>query len=216
MRRWFSMALTIIGAAWLLCAFVPEALAFPYYQQIGSTKLYAESPISPAAAAVLARSDRLLNTSPIARAGGTQRIFLTNGGWRWHVLAPGEANALAITRPLTESIVINRGDLASDSISTAVGRRSLSGIIAHERTHGLIRAHFGLSADWRYPAWLREGYCDYVAGGGTLSDAQAAALKAQGRTMRALPYYDGRKRVEAILARNGGSVDRLFAQAVNR
>ncbi len=215
MRRWISMALTTLGAAWVFCAWVPEALAFPHYRQIGQTRVYAESPIPVAAAAmVLARSERLVRASPIAGRSGSQRIFLTNGGWRWHLLAPGEPRGVAISRPFAETIVINRGDVAGDSIKAGVGQRSLSGVIAHERTHGLIRAHFGALADWRYPAWLREGYCDLVAGGGTLSDADAAALKAQGRTMRALDYYNGRKRVEAILARNGCSVDRLFADAV--
>ena len=78
-------------------------------------------------------------------------------------------------------------------------------------THGLIRARFGITSDWRYPAWLREGYCDYVAGGGSLTDAEAARLLSTHHDHPALVYWQGRKRIEAELARNGASVDALFA-----
>ena len=214
MRRRLSAVVGFLGAAWLFCAFAPEALAFPHHLQVGDTQLYSETPIpEDAARDVLARSDRLLKASPIAGPGYGRRVFLTNGGWRWLLLAPGSRQAIAITRPFAETIVFNSSDIASDRAMTVAGSRSLAGVIAHERTHGLIRAHFGPLADWRYPVWVREGYCDVVAGGGTLSDAQAAALKAEGKTTTPLFYYDARKRVEAALKRNGGSVDRLFAEA---
>lgn len=217
MRKWLSMAVTFVCVAWVFCTVVPEALAFPHHLQVGDTQLYSETPIPEVAARnILARSDRLLRASPIAGPGYGRRIFLTDGGWRWRLLAPGSQTTIAISRPFIETIVFNRSDIANDSVMTRAntsGRRSLSGVIAHERTHGLIRAHFGPLADWRYPIWLREGYCDLVAGGGTLSDAEAAALKARGEAAPALVYYDGRKRVEAVLKRNGGSVERLFAEA---
>lgn len=217
MRKWMSRAVTFLSLAWVFCTVVPEALAFPHHLQIGDTRLYSETLIPEAAArTVLARSDQLLRASQIAGPGDGRRIFLTDGGWRWLLLAPETQTGIAISRPVVETIIINRSDVVNDDVVAGVGnsgRRSLSGVITHERTHGLIRAHFGLFADWRYPVWLREGYCDLVAGGGTLSDSQAAALKARGQSPRALVYYDGRKRAEARLERNGGSVDRLFAEA---
>jgi hypothetical protein len=78
-------------------------------------------------------------------------------------------------------------------------------------THGAIRRHFGVLADARYPQWLREGYCDFVAGGGTLSDAEAITLSKANPRDPALAYWRGRQRVAAELSRNGGSVERLFA-----
>jgi len=77
-------------------------------------------------------------------------------------------------------------------------------------THTAIRKHFGLFADRRYPTWLREGYCDYVAGGGSLTDAEAAALIKFDPRHAALVYWRGRKRVETELNQLGGSVDALF------
>lgn len=88
--------------------------------------------------------------------------------------------------------------------------RTLSGVIAHEKTHILIRDRYGFAASVYWPRWLIEGYCDHVAGESTLSDRQAARLVAAGRAPRALFYHQARKRVVAALAANGGSVEALF------
>ena len=212
------LALAVLSGAaalaFVLCLHFPEALAFPYHRKIGDTVVYSDTPIFAGMETVLARSDKLLQASPIFGPRYGRRIFLTDGGWRWRVLAFQTPGAFAQTRALSETIVVNRSDVARDEVRNGrpvAGERSLSGVIAHERTHGLIRARFGLLADALYPAWLREGYCDVVAGGGSLSDEEAARLKQSGASAPALLYYDGRKRVEAILRENGGSVDRLFA-----
>lgn len=207
-----GLAACVVGLA--LCLFAPQVLAFPFVRQIGDTRVYAERPISPAIGDVLARSDRLLKVSAIYGPRYGRRIFLTDGGWRWYLLSFQSLGAFAQTRALSEAIVVNRSDVARDVVengASIAGRRTLSGVIAHEQTHGLIRARYGFLADGRYPAWLREGYCDVVAGGGSLSDAEAASLKHQGQSVPALVYYDGRMRVEAALRSDGQSIDKLFA-----
>jgi hypothetical protein len=214
-RRIVSIALTAALAALGVAIFIPGLLVFPYHQRVGDTDVYSESPIPTAMAEVLRRAERRLSTSPIAGEGHGGPVFLTDGGWRWHVLALTSSGAFAITRPLSEAVVVNRSEAERDVVRNgrAVGgERSLSGVIAHERTHSLIRAHFGLLADWRYPAELREGYCDFVAGGGSLSDQAARALQQSGEQHPALIYYLGRKRVELLLPHVGGSVDRLFQE----
>jgi hypothetical protein len=108
--------------------------------------------------------------------------------------------------------VINRTDAEHDRVETgrAVGGvRTLSGVIAHESTHLLERVHFGQVKSLGFPAWKFEGYADYVAQEGSLSDADAAKLRREGRDHPALVYYDGRKRVEAAL-KGGETVDQLF------
>ena len=217
-RRWWRGA---IGPGILVLAmtpfFVPEALAFPYHRQVGETQVYSDTPIPDAISGVLARANGLLRTSVIYAPGAYgRRLFLTDGGWRWRLLSFRTLGAFAQTRWGSEPIVINRSDVARDEVTTGAsvaGRRSLSGVIAHERTHGLIWHHFGFQADLIYPAWLREGYCDYVAGGGSLSDTAAKQLIARGQWVPALLYYHGRQRVTAKLRANGGSVDALFASA---
>lgn len=220
MRRWhtlFNRALLLVGVVLGTVVLAPEVLAFPHRQIIGDTVVYSEHPLPATLPRLLARSDALLKKSAIYGPGYGRCIFLTDGGWRWRALALQSSGAFALSRGFGETILVNRSDAARDLVfngGAIAGRRSLSGVIAHERAHGLIRARYGVAADFVYPAWLREGYCDLVAGGGSLSDRDAALLKAQHRKVPALLYYDGRKRVEAALRANGGSVDALFAAAL--
>jgi hypothetical protein len=44
----------------------------------------------------------------------------------------------------------------------------LSGVIAHEITHLLIKKKFGYWRNLTMPAWKKEGYAEYIAGGSTL------------------------------------------------
>ena len=193
----------------------PRLLAFPYSTTIGQHRIYSEMPIVPRLGEVVHSADARMLQSPLGSARPLdQPIFLTNGGWRWRWLALANGDALAISRPVIEAIVVNRSDQAADLVDTGAplgGKRGLSGVLAHEMTHGAIRAHFAPFADWRYATELREGYCDHVAGGGTLTDAEAQALIASGTSNRALPYWRGRKKVEAVLGANGGNVDAMFA-----
>jgi hypothetical protein len=213
--RWLNGAvgLVVMYLASIICA--PQLLAFPYQAQVDATRVYAEVPINPVALrAVLARADARLATSPLYRAPVGTRIFLTDGGWRWRLLALNNSDALGLTRPVSDmvsdAVIIHQGDVASDQIATAYGARRLSGVIAHERTHIMVRRHVGLIGGVRLPTWISEGYADHIAGESTLNAAQAAALTARGDQGRALFYYNARRRVAAALAANGGDVDALL------
>ena len=213
-----STAVFVSAAAALYLAlsvlFMPQLLLFPHHRVVGGVELYSEAPISDEAAGVVQKSETFLRASALYLPNETFKpIFLTDGGWRWKLLSLSSGGAFAFTRPSAEAIVVNRSDFQSDRVwngSPIVGVRSLSGVIAHERAHTLIRRRFGFFADRIYPTWVREGYCDFVAGSSTLSDQQAAALRADNARPPALIYYDARQRVAATLVSNGGSVRDLF------
>jgi hypothetical protein len=214
LRRVMRRIAYVVVALLVVTRFTPAALAFPYVAQINGTTVRAEQPIDAAALArVVSHSDALVAASPLDTRESGGQVYLTNGGWRWHLLALNSAGAFGISFPVTETILINNADLARDRVTngaTIAGQRTLSAVLAHERTHGLIRKRYGLLADARYPAWLREGYCDSVARESTLSDAQAEALLAKDESVPALAYHQGRKRVERELATS--SVDALFTR----
>ncbi|WP_375383202.1 hypothetical protein [uncultured Sphingomonas sp.] len=209
----------ILAASVLLVGpmFVPEALAFPFHARVGGASVWSETTIPPAIVGVLARADALVRASPIDGPVTGRRIFLTDGGWRWQWLAIGVSGAMGLTRSFSEAVIVNRSDVSTDRVTNGPGAantRTLSGVIAHERTHGLIRARYGLVAERMMPMWLREGYPDYVARESSLSsESDVAALRRTDPTAPALAYHDARRRVAAALAANGGSVDRLFAEA---
>ena len=208
----------ILAAAVLIAGpvYVPEALAFPFHTQVRGATVWSEAPIPSAIDGVLARADTLVRASPIDGPVTGRRIFLTQDGWRWRWLAIGVEGAMGLTRPFSEAVIVNRSDVAEDRVSNGASpanTRTLSGVIAHERTHGLIRARYGVVAAQTMPFWVREGYPDYVARESSLADRDMAALRRSDPAAPALAYYDARRRVTAALAANGGSVDRLFADA---
>lgn len=214
--RWINMTVGVIGLllASVICA--PQLLAFPYQAQIGATRVYAEAPINVAAMhPVLARADALLAASPLYREPVGTRVFLTDGGWRWRLLALSSVDAPGFTRPgstiIADAVMINRHDIARDHVAGFDdGLRTLSGLIAHERTHILVQRHLGVRAALTTPAWVNEGYADHVAGESPITSAQAAILRAEGSASGRLFYFDARRRVEAVLAASGGDVDALL------
>lgn len=196
--------------------YAPQLLAFPYRTNTPIGTVWSESPISRDVLAVASETTMArMATTPLAGPHERRPIFLTDGGWRWQWLAPGNVSVYAISRPITKAVIVNRRNLAGEAAvgsATNDRKRTLGSLLAHEFTHGLIRRRYGLLASLQFPIWKVEGYCDHVAGESTLDEQDAAMLEAAGQSHPALVYYRGRQRVTAELARNGGSIDKLFAR----
>ncbi len=208
-----------IVAAALVAAFLPrffpQLLAFPYHAHAGDFEVWSEAPIDQSRLdGIVADATRRIAASPLYRVPERRKLFLTDGGWRWHWLGINLTGSFAFSPPLTNGEVFNRSSLTENAVwngRSIGGQRSLSGTIAHETCHEMERQHFGLLSDWSKPNWLREGYCDYVAQESSLSDVDYAALQARNASHPAMAYLEGRRRVAAELAANGGNVDALFA-----
>lgn len=215
-RRWLNRGLGVTLAMLGSVLYAPELMAFSYREQVGPTRIYSETPITEATRRAVASSRADLRRSDFNRTDLRRRVFLTTGGLRWRVLSLGAGSAFALTRPLGNAIVVNASAAADDRVRNGraiAGVRRLSGVLAHETTHLLIRERFGVLAAARMPIWLVEGYCDHVAGESSLTDLQAKALLRTHSDHPALIYHQGRERVERMLAANGGSDERLFADA---
>jgi hypothetical protein len=205
----FGLALALLGTV----QFVPEVLAWPHKATLDGTNIYSDRPIGSDIKQVMARSNTLLRASAIYSDSYGKRIFLTDGGWRWKLLSLQSLSAFGHTRPLSEAVIINDASIADNKVRNgrAIGGvRSLSAVIAHERTHGLIRGRFGILTSLTIPAWKREGYCDYVAGESSLTAQQVAALKQRGETHPAILYFEDRERVRLALEKEGKTVEQLF------
>ena len=203
----FALALLATATA------APQLLAWPYSAEIGRTLVYSERPIPAEMRRVLARSDALVARSPLAEPGLERRLFLTDGGWRWDLLALTSRGAFALRRPLRDAIVVNASDVAADRVENGApvgGVRTLSGVIAHETTHLLVARRLGEWSAFLLPSWKSEGYADYVARESSLGDGDYARLRANGARREAMFYYEARRRVAAALARNGGDVERFL------
>lgn len=217
-RRRLLSVLGIILLFWGSALAAPQLLAFPYRADIGPTTIYSEMPFQPDnMRRILARSDALTQRTGLSTPAGT-RIFLTNGGWRWTMLSLSSRGAFAFARPVTtmvsDAIVVNRTDPATDMAfnGRAIGgRRHLSGVIAHERTHILMSRSLGYVENALLPNWQREGYADYIAQETSLTAAEYARLKRSGTPHPALSYYEGRQRIEHMANAKGGTIASIFA-----
>ncbi len=212
--RWGIRLLPVILIGIFVELRAPAALAFPYHRRIGETVIYADQPIDSNIYHVVKRADRLLQASPISTPNIHRQIVLTDGGWRWKVLALNLSGAVAFRRPFSNALILNRSDVARDVVSNGAplgGRRTLSGTIAHETVHMLVAHHLGELRAMRLPAWKQEGYADYIAGETSLDPRDEDRIRAIDPHARVLTYYQGRRRVAAELRRNGGSVEALMA-----
>ncbi|MDG3003817.1 hypothetical protein [Paludisphaera mucosa] len=213
------VALTLAYAA--LHAF-PQVLFAHSIRERGIT-LYSSRPIPPAAAERLGKARDLIDRCELAAPGRTERIFLCNSPWLYRFFAPLSGGAFAVSAPLTDNVFVAAADLDADvacSLAAEYRTRAFTGLVAHEATHGLIRRRLGLWRASRLPLWLVEGYCDYVAGGGSFPEAEGRRLDVAGEThpSPAFRYFQYRMRVTRLLeqehrtfddlARIGGSVDR--------
>lgn len=193
--------------------YAPAALAFPHRARIGATTIYSVAPIPPVMADRLNRADRLLAASPLFSPAKPRTVVLTDGGWRWRVMAAGSADAIALRRPFSNMLLFNHSDIARDRVwndAPIGGVRSLSGTIAHEAVHLLTARRYGEVRLATMPRWKREGYADYIAQETSLGRDDERRLRATRPQAPVLAYYQARRRVAAELARNGHSVDRLL------
>jgi hypothetical protein len=211
-RKSIGIAVGLPLVALASAVYTPQVLAFPYKASFGDTVVRSERPLPADFAKTIAAADALVANSALYRGPVPRSIFLTKGGWRWRLISLQLNGTVAFRRPLSNLIVVNDADPAADSARNHIrfgGIRTLHDTIAHETTHILITDHFGLVQAQQFPRWKVEGYADYIAGTASLSDVRAALVRRQDPYNPALAYYDGRKRVAAVLARDP-NVDHLF------
>lgn len=202
----FALAILIVSVTTL---YAPAALAFPHYAEIGTTKVYSTEPILPVLEERIARADRLLSRSPLYEPGLRRTLVLTDGGWRWRVMAVGYSNAVALRRPFSSLLVFDRSDVAADRVRNK--SRSLSGTIAHESVHILTARRFGELRLARMPQWKREGYADYVAQETSIDPGDEQKIRARWPDAPVLRYFEGRRRVAKALDDEGQTVEQLLA-----
>jgi hypothetical protein len=95
--------------------------------------------------------------------------------------------------------------------------RTLSGTIAHEITHALIKRHVGLLAQRRIPSWLKEGYCDVIGDGSAIDEREGLALVESGSwaSKPGIAYFRYRLVVDYLLNGKGITIDELIHDPPN-
>jgi len=214
--RIFRYLLFAFVIAYLLLLCFPQVL-FAHEISYGNFQVYSSEPMDQQINAVLDKVDARLATSGINTRAVKPKVFLTNNFTLYRVLSLFlDANSFGkgFAALPTENIFINKSDLARDLVfrrAPANNQRSLSGVIAHETTHFLVRKRFGYWRNLTAPAWKREGYAEYVAGGSTLDYETGVRMwKANPKDDTGYQYFKYYLLVKYLLDQEKLTVDDLF------
>src|SRR5262245_60587810 len=202
-----------IAAAYLLLLCFPAVL-FAHELSYRNFTIYSRQPLDKSIYGVLDRVETRLAASQID-GDLKPRIFLTNGFDVYALLSlyiGTNSFGKSYAALPTENVFINKADFAKDLVfrNAPPSERSLSGVIAHEVTHLWMRKRFGY---WRYlaiPAWKKEGYAEYVAGGSTLDYQTGLRMwKANPRDSTGYQYFKYYMLVRYLLEHDRLGVDAL-------
>lgn len=166
-------AFLLIAAAFVFLLVYPQVL-FAHEVRYKNFTVYSRQPLDQNLYAVLDKVEAQLSKSPINDTSVHPKIFLTNSQKLYSVLGLYlGSNSFGKAYPLlpTSNVFINETDVSRDLVfrkAETGNQRSLSGVLAHEITHLHIRKKFGYIKNFTMPAWKKEGYAEYIAGGSTL------------------------------------------------
>jgi hypothetical protein len=223
------VVLAFLGAAAILSAMVVGVLAYPvplyaYHVEAGRLGIYSDRPFdAERGRAVLADVERRLRGAPEALRddASAYRIFVTNDDWRRRLVFLWNSRAAGVNYyPIAGNVFIKRSDIDADRVLHGDGTpveppRTLAYYASHEIGHSLIGRHIGARANWRLPAWIREGVADYIGFAGEVDvEALGRAWRAGDPVLdpkRSGQYALYRMLVAFLLVHEGWSVDRLLA-----
>jgi len=148
-----------------------------------------------------------------------RRVYLTDGFGVYALLSHKAYKSFANSVPFIDNVIINKSDLTADRVFVNREKnnsRSLSGVIAHEVTHLLIRQKYGTLAASMMPRWKNEGYCEYVAGDSTIPLEEGIRLWRENPSDdSSYSYVKYHLMVKHLLEDEKMSVDDLFTKSLD-
>ena len=215
----YAVFAAVLG--YLLLLSFPQVL-FAHESSYKNFKVYSREPLDQSLYAVIDKAAAKLSASGINNDEVKPRIFLTNSHSLYAVLSLYiGGNSFGKGYPIlpSDNIFINQADLTKDLVyrnAEANNERALSGVIAHETTHLLIRKKFGYWKNLRFPVWKREGFCEYVAGGSTLNYETGVRMwKETPRDGTGYQYFKYYMLVKYLLENEKLSVEDLFNRDID-
>lgn len=212
-----NQLLSVIAVTWLALHLFPQAL-FAHSITAAGVTLYARDPLPEVANERIERALKLVANSELATDGRAERVFVCNNRWLFTLLAPTSSRAFAFTMPITGNIFVADADFVKDATRSSAptyNTRSVSGVVAHEITHNLIRKRLGLIRSIMLPKWVAEGYCEYVAHESSFPEAEGLRLLAAGRAdpSPSFRYFRYRQMVRHLMEDEELNFDQLAARA---
>lgn len=217
-RATFRYLLASLTLAYIGVLSFPQML-FACEVSHNNFRVYSREPLDPTIHAVLDRAEAKLSASGINDHRLQPRIFISDSHRLYALLGlyvGHDSFAKSYALLPTNNVFVNKADVTQDLVfrdAPSDRARSLSGVLAHEVTHLLVRERFGYLKNLAMPAWKREGYAEYVAGG-TLLDQETGMRRwkehpADATGYRYFRYY---MLVKYLIDVKKLSVDDVFTQ----
>ena len=217
MMRRVERTATILACAYFALQAFPQVL-FAHSVTTQGITVYSRAPLPAETAACVDRAAALLRQSELSVPGRTEKVFVCDAPWLYRLFCPMGAEAFACSVPFTDDAFIASADFEHDvarSFAAEHNARSLSGVMAHEITHGLIRHHLGFIRGVRLPTWVAEGYCDYVARDSSFPAAEGRRLLVSDQIdpSPSFRYFRYRQMVRRLIDVDHLSFDQVVARA---
>lgn len=207
-----------LAAVYVLLLCFPQVL-FAHEVSYKNFTVHSTEPLDPNVYVVLDKVESRLATSAMNNQTVKPQIFLINSHHMYKLMSlylGGNSFGKGFPMLPTNNVFINRSDVATDLVfrnAPADNQRSLSGVIAHEITHLLIRKRFGYLRNLTMPAWKKEGYSEYVAGSSTLDyETGVQRWKANPKDGSGYQYFKYYMLVKHLLEHEKITVDDLFTR----
>jgi len=204
-------SLTTIVVAYFLTIAFPQYL-FAHEVSHKNFKVYSTQPVDEKLYQILDSAEGRLVKSPIYDGELKHKVFLTGSHAFYGFLSNKAYKSFANSIPGLDNILINKTDIGEDLVflnRAERNKRSLSGVVAHEVTHLLIKKKFGyLNTVVTIPTWKNEGYCEYVAGDSTVTYEEGVQLLKENPTQDS--YFKYHLMVKYLLETEKLSIEELF------
>ena len=210
-----------LAAAYLLLLSFPQVL-FAHEVSYKNFTIYSREPLDQSVYPMLDKVEARLAASPLTTPEVKSKILLTGSQRLYSMLSlyiGGNSFGKGLPLLPTSNVFINDADVSRDLVfreAPTNNQRSLSGVVAHEVTHLLIKKKFGYVKNVMMPAWKKEGYCEYIAGGSTLDhDTGVRLWKANPKDGTGYLYFKYYLLVKYLLETEKLSVEELFTRDID-
>lgn len=218
------VSLLALAAAYVALLVFPAPL-FAHARAGRFVTVHADAPIPASADAVIADAEARVERSALFVPGVTHDVYVCQSLWRWRLVSNRAVGAGAIAMaPIGHAVFTRPAHFDIDRLVGPSGRetpgeRTLAYYLAHEITHTLTADRMGV-AYFDLPAWVREGYADYVGRGPTFDyEATRARLLAGERALDPSAsglYLRYILLVSHLIDREGWPVEALLARPPDR
>jgi hypothetical protein len=159
--------LVACGVAYVALLVHPQPL-FAYSLARGNVTLHARTPFPVEAGPILDDALARVRRSPLYDPAVPHHVYFCPSAAFYSFFATGKRRSRGVTLDyLNGNVFIGPSSIEKNEVYGPSGRpagpdRPLAYFLAHEITHHMTSATIGRLAYFRLPAWVREGYADYV------------------------------------------------------